>query len=183
MKEVLTGSAWVFGGVLDVDWEICPYQVTHELRDKWLYNEEELGKHAMTPLDPDFPKKVQPGDILIGDRSVGYGHDHSHGCLALKGAGVGAVLCETAAPYFLRNCIETGLPILEVPGIFSSTSTGDRLEIDIREGRISNLTTGREFTVNPFPEFIIEMLDAGGVYPLLKSQFDAGILPRAAAPR
>src|SRR5262249_9225318 len=107
----LKGNAWIFRGVLDVDWEICVFEVSHELQAKGIYTPEEIGKYCMTKVDPDFPKKVKKGDFIIGE-FMGFGHDHDHACLSILGAGVAAVICETSAPYFLRNSIERGLPVV-----------------------------------------------------------------------
>ena len=102
--QPMRGKAWIFRGVLDVDWEICVFEISHELQAKGIYTPEEMGKYCMTKVDPDFPKKVQKGDFIIGE-FMGFGHDHDHACLSILGAGVAAVICETSAPYFLRNSI------------------------------------------------------------------------------
>jgi len=163
-NHVLRGKAWVFPGMLDIDYEICSYNLCRDLRAD---TAEALGKYCMVNVDPDFPKKVQKGDFIVAEDNMGYGHDHDHGCLAILGAGVGAVLCESAAPYFLRNSIEHGLPVVELPGIFAATAQGDPLEVDLTEGAVRNIRTGGKLTFTPPPDFILEMIVAGGIYPLV----------------
>ncbi|MBL7175778.1 MAG: 3-isopropylmalate dehydratase [Desulfobacteraceae bacterium] len=179
MSKVLRGKVWRFEGILDVDWEICPLE---ELRAQAFQlrsaSEEErlkaLGRHCMVKVDPDFPDKVQPGDFVVGGEGTGYGHDHDHACMSLKGAGVGAVLCEATNTNFKRNSIHHGLPVIEVKGIMSETKTGDELEVDLVKGKVQNLTTGKTLTFLHYPDFILGILEAGGLYNQLASQIKSG---------
>ena len=173
----MKGNAWIFRGVLDVDWEICVFEVSHELQAKGIYTPEEIGKYCMTKVDPDFPKKVKKGDFIIGE-FMGFGHDHDHACLSILGAGVAAVICETSAPYFLRNSIERGLPVVDLPGILDAVSQGDELEVDLEKGRLTNLSTKIELRFEPMPAFILAKLEVGGMVELLKREVDAGRIPR-----
>lgn len=173
----MRGRAWVFRGVLDVDWEICVFDISHELQAKGMYTPEEIGKYCMTKVDPDFPKKVQKGDFIVGE-FMGFGHDHDHACLSILGAGVAAVICDTSAPYFLRNSIERGLPVVEYSGILDAVKQGDELEVDLEKGRLTNISSGVELKFEPMPAFIIRKLEAGGMVPLLKMEVDAGRIPK-----
>lgn len=159
--------------MLDIDYEICSYNLCRDLRAD---TAEALGKFCMVNVDPDFPKKVKKGDFIVAEENMGYGHDHDHGCLSIIGAGVGAVVCESAAPYFLRNSLEHGLPVVELPGIVDAVAQGDPLEVDLAAGRFRNLRTGVELLFTPPPEFILEMVSAGGVYPLLTRMAEEGRL-------
>jgi 3-isopropylmalate/(R)-2-methylmalate dehydratase small subunit len=176
----LSGKAWIFRGVLDVDWEICAFEISHELQAKGLYTSEEIGKYCMTKVDPDFPKKVQKGDFIVGE-FMGFGHDHDHACLSILGAGVAAVICEISAPYFLRNSIERGLPVVELPGVLKAVKQGDELEVDLEKGLVKNLASGVDLKFEPMPPFILEKLAVGGMVPLLKKKVDAGEIPRRLA--
>jgi len=178
MKHVLHGNAWIFRGMLDIDYEICSYNLCRDLRAD---TAEALGKYCMVNVDPDFPRKVRKGDFIVAEQNMGYGHDHDHGCLSIIGAGVGAVLCESAAPYFLRNSIEHGLPVVELSGIVAATAQGDALEVDLIAGRVRNARTGIVLSFVPPPDFILEMIVAGGVYPLIKRMAAEGRLPRRKA--
>jgi 3-isopropylmalate/(R)-2-methylmalate dehydratase small subunit len=173
----MKGKAWVFPGVLDVDWEICVFEISHELQAKGMYTPEEIGKYCMTKVDPDFPRKVHKGDFIVGE-FMGFGHDHDHACLSILGAGVAAVICDTSAPYFLRNSIERGLPVVELPGILKAVKQGDELEVDLEKGRLTNISSGVDMNFEPMPAFIIRKLEAGGMVPLLKMEVDAGRIPK-----
>jgi 3-isopropylmalate/(R)-2-methylmalate dehydratase small subunit len=175
MDYTMSGQAWVFQGILDVDWEICPYETLRMLREKGgPITYEELGKYCMTKVDPDFPDKVQKGDFIVAGENMGYGHDHDHACMSIRGAGVGAVLCESTNANFLRNCIEHGLPIIEIKGISSMAETGSKLQVDLVNGSVNNLGTGEMLNFRPFPEFLLEMLKDGGLYPHLEKQQGRG---------
>jgi len=168
----MRGQVWKFPGVLDVDWEICSYLLVRQLQEKGPVTEGDLGPHCLVNVDPDFPKKVSRGDFVVAGPNMGYGHDHDHASMALKGAGVGAVLCESAAPYFLRNSIDHGLPVIEIPNIMRLVDQGDELSVDLRAGRVENLTKqGTPLTFSPLPDFLLDVLDAGGIYPLLKPRY------------
>jgi 3-isopropylmalate/(R)-2-methylmalate dehydratase small subunit len=182
MARVLRGNAWRFEGILDVDWEICP---VHEMlastggfggTRRMSYEEQlrHLGQHCLTKVDPEFPKKVRPGDFVIGGEGTGYGHDHDHACIALRGAGVGAVLCEATNSNFKRNSIHHGLPVVEVRGIMGQVKTGDELDVDLAGGTVRNLTTGTVLLFRPYPDFILDILDAGGLYPQIREEAKSG---------
>jgi 3-isopropylmalate/(R)-2-methylmalate dehydratase small subunit len=178
--QLMRGKAWVFRGVLDVDWEICVFEISHQLQAKGIYTPEEIGKYCMTKVDPDFPKKVQKGDFIIGE-FMGFGHDHDHACLSILGAGVAAVICENSAPYFLRNSIERGLPVVELPGVLNSVKQGDLLELDLERGRLANISSEVVLKFEPMPPFILDKLSVGGMVPLLKREVEAGRIPRRLA--
>lgn len=172
MATKMSGHAWLFGDILDVDYEICAVGVARTLREKKLpVTEETLGQFCMTVVDPDFPKKVKKGDFIVAGENMGYGHDHDQACLAIKGVGVAAVLCDSTNSNFFRNCVDHGLPVVEYSGIHAATEQGDELEVDLVAGRIRNLTKKAEFEFTPYPPTLLTILDAGGVYPLLKERF------------
>ena len=175
MNGLLRGNAWIFRGLLDIDYEICSFTLSRDLHNS---TPEALGKYCMTNVDPDFPKKVRKGDFIVADDNMGYGHDHFHGCMSILGAGVGAVLCESAAPYFLRNSLELGLPVIELPGVVKAVEQGDPLEVDLIRGTFRNLRSQAELSFAPPPGFILEMLEAGGIYPLLTRMAGEGRLPK-----
>lgn len=168
--RILRGRAHCFDGVLDVDWEICPIEDLNYLRSaaasEMSYAEKQhyLARNCLTRLDPEFPGKVAPGDMLVGNRGVGWGHDHDHAVMALKGVGLAAVICETTRQNFQRNCLHHGLPLVKIAGVFSRVATGDLLELDLNAGTLLNETSGVRLTFKPYPDFILETLDAGGLY-------------------
>jgi 3-isopropylmalate/(R)-2-methylmalate dehydratase small subunit len=168
----LRGKAWKFDGVLDVDWEICPFETAQQISHKYQLGElkkedviKEYGKYCMVNVDPDFPKKVQPGDFIVGGAGIGYGHDHDHACISIRGAGVSAVICEATGGYFKRNSIHHGLPVVELKGIMAAVEQGDELELDLAGGTVKNLNSGKTLNFQPWPKFLIEIIQAGGLYP------------------
>jgi 3-isopropylmalate/(R)-2-methylmalate dehydratase small subunit len=184
MLRRLSGFAHCIDGVLDVDWDIsiveddrfllqaADQNLSFEERDK------HLASHCFLNLDPDFRKRVHPGDFLVGNRGVGWGHGHDQAIMALKAVGIAAIVCETTTMTFRRNCLNHGLPIVEIAGIFEHVSSGDRLDLDLDTGRISNSSTGDVFNFEPYPVFIQEILDAGGLYPKLSRELKAGVEER-----
>ena len=169
------GEAWTFEGLLDVDWEICAFELLRQLRAEGRpTTPEELGKYCMVNVDPDFPKKVKRGDFIVAVENMGYGHDHDHACQSIKGAGVAAVLCDSTNANFFRNSVDWGLPIVECPGILEATRQGDTLEVDIEQGTVTNATQGRTFHFTPYPRSLLEIIEDGGVYPHLKKEVAAG---------
>ena len=166
--KTITGNAWRFDGLLDVDWELCPRDAEAELRAKGIpITDAALGAYCMTAVDAEFPKKVQTGDLLVGQQGFGYGHDHDHACRSIKGCGVAAVICESAAPYFLRNSFNHGLPVIEIAGIAERITTGDRLTIDLAQGLLRSDTNGWTEPFHAIPDFLLDIVEAGGVYRLL----------------
>jgi 3-isopropylmalate/(R)-2-methylmalate dehydratase small subunit len=171
----MKGKAWVFGDILDVDFDICPIEATKgSFRPK---GEEDWGKYCMTNLDPDFPKKVKKGDFIVAGINFGYGHDHESAPLSIKGCGVAAVICESTNRNFLRNSVHIGVPVIELPGIKGKVSQGNELEVDLKAGTVRNLTTGDTLTFAPYPDFLIEIIEAGGLYPLLREKLPKGEVP------
>lgn len=123
----------------------------------------ELAAHCMEDLDADFVSKVKPGDILVTEENFGCGSSREHAPIAIKAAGVSAIVAKSFARIFYRNAINTGLPILESPEAVDGIHDGDRVTIDADSGRIVNETTGEEFSAQPFPPFIKEIIKSGGL--------------------
>jgi 3-isopropylmalate/(R)-2-methylmalate dehydratase small subunit len=158
---IFEGNCWKFGHNIPTDL-ITP---THIM----LKTAKEMSKHVLETANPDFPKYVQPGDIIVAGRNFGCSSGRALAAKALKATGIGAIMAELFARTFYRNGHEIGLPLLEAPGIHRLVETGHRLRVDIKGGLVENLTTGRSLRGNPPPEFLLEMLQAGGLIPLLKS--------------
>ncbi len=127
---------------------------------------EELAAHCMEDIDPDFVKKVQTGDIIVAEDNFGCGSSREHAPIAIKASGVSLVIANTFARIFYRNAINIGLPILECPEAVKNIRAGDVVSCDLSKGVIVNETTGKQFTAQPFPPFIRNIIDKGG---LLKS--------------
>jgi len=137
-----------------------------------LVDPEEMAEHAMEGIDPDFPKKIQEGDIVVGGTNFGCGSSREHAPLALKYAGIGAVIAESFARIYYRNSINIGLPALECPGITEAVEEGDTVEVDLIGGTVKNTRTDAELTFTPLPDFMVEVLNDGGLVPYLKKNME-----------
>ena len=126
-------------------------------------NPDELAAHAMEDIDPSFASTVEPGDIIVADENFGCGSSREHAPVAIKAAGVSCVIAKSFARIFYRNAINVGLAILECPEAVDVMSQGDRVAVDTDTGTITNITTGQSFTAEPFPPFIAEIIQAGGL--------------------
>lgn len=160
---MLKGTVHKYGANVDTD-AIVP------ARHLMLDNAEDLGKHCMEDVDADFLKRVKAEDIMMGTTNFGCGSSREHAPLALKGAGISAVIAKTFARIFFRNAINIGLPLLESEEAVDNTRAGDELEIDLDSGTIKNLTNGKSFNAKPYPEFMSELISAGGLISYTKQK-------------
>lgn len=157
---IFEGNCWKFGNNIPTDM-ITPTRVI-------LGGLDEMAKHVLESLNPEFPKKVQKGDILVAGRDFGCSSGRALAAKALKATGISIVLSEGFARTFYRNAAEIGLPMFEVEDVCGILETGDRLKVDLRIGLVENLTAGKSLRGNPPSEFLMEMVEAGGLIPLLK---------------
>jgi 3-isopropylmalate/(R)-2-methylmalate dehydratase small subunit len=159
--------AWVYGDSVDTDVIIPARYLTAT-------DETELAPHALEDLDPSFAAKVGRDDVVFAGINFGCGSSREHAPLALRGAGVGAVVAASFARIFFRNAINTGLPVMVCPAAVEATENGDEVEADVEGQRIRNLTTGQEFHAEPMPEFVLEIARAGGLVPWVRARLRAG---------
>ena len=129
---------------------------------------KELAAHCMEDIDVDFIKKVKEGDIIVADKNFGCGSSREHAPIAIKASGISCVIASSFARIFYRNSINTALPILECDEAAKNIKDGDEVEIDFDTGVITDKTTGQKFQAQPFPEFIKEIIKAGGLLNSLK---------------
>ena len=129
---------------------------------------KELAQHCMEDIDADFVKKVKDGDIIVANQNFGCGSSREHAPLAIKASGVSCVIASSFARIFYRNAINTALPILECDEAAKNIENGDEVEIDFDTGIITDKTTGKTFQAQPFPEFIKDIINAGGLLSSLK---------------
>jgi 3-isopropylmalate/(R)-2-methylmalate dehydratase small subunit len=130
----------------------------------------ELAKHCMENIDRDFLKRVKPGDIMMATTNFGSGSSREHAPLAIKAAGISCIIAKSFARIFFRNAINIGLPLLECNEAVDKTKAGDVLEVDLPSGRIKNLTNGMTFTAKPYPDFMAELISAGGLIEYTKKR-------------
>lgn len=159
MMEKIEGKVWKFGDNIDTD-VIIPgrYLRTFSLDD--------LAAHIMEGVDPDFAGNVEKGDIIVADWNFGCGSSREQAPVALKHAGVSAIVAKSFARIFYRNAINIGLPVIVAD---VEAKTGDILKVDLEEGIIENLTTTKRFKIEPFEKFMLDILkDEGLVSHYLK---------------
>ncbi|OEF95655.1 3-isopropylmalate dehydratase small subunit [Desulfuribacillus alkaliarsenatis] len=162
----LTGKTWKFGHDIDTDL-IIPARYLNTSDPK------ELAKHCMEDADPTFAGKVSPGEIMIGGKNFGCGSSREHAPIAIKEAGITVVIAESFARIFYRNAINIGLPILESPEAAKEIQERDEVEVDLDKGIIYNKTQDKTYEVPPFPPFIQEIINAGGLVNYVKKKVNA----------
>jgi 3-isopropylmalate/(R)-2-methylmalate dehydratase small subunit len=158
------GKAWKFGADVDTD-AIIPARYLNTSDPK------ELAFHCMEDSkNPEFIRKMKPGDIIVAEKNFGCGSSREHAPIAIKAAGVSCVVAKSFARIFYRNSFNMGLPIFESPEAVEGIKEGEEIEVDADRGVIRNLTTSREFKVAPVPAFMQELIAAGGLMAYTKKK-------------
>ncbi len=157
----IKGRAWKFGDDVNTD-EIIPGRYLNTI------DPAELAKHCMEDLDRGFAAKVKRGDLIVGGRNFGCGSSREHAPLAIKAAGVSAVIAVSFARIFYRNSFNIGLPIFESPEASAGIVAGDEIEIDTVKGVIRDLTGKRDYRIVPIPPFMEELVRVGGLMEYVK---------------
>lgn len=129
---------------------------------------KELASHCMEDIDKDFVKNVKDGDIIVANMNFGCGSSREHAPIAIKASGIGCVIASTFARIFYRNSINIGLPILECDEAAKDIDNGNEVEIDFDTGIITNVTKNKTYQAQPFPDFIKEIINKGGLLNSLK---------------
>ncbi|MBP5383916.1 MAG: 3-isopropylmalate dehydratase small subunit [Lachnospiraceae bacterium] len=150
------GTAYKYGDNVDTD-------VIIPARYLAIQDRKELAEHAMEDIDADFVKKIKKGDLVVAGKNFGCGSSREHAPLVLKESGVSCVIAQTFARIFFRNAINIGLPIIECEEAAKAIADGDTVEVDFDSGKITDVTTGRTFTGQPFPEFMQKIIISGGL--------------------
>ncbi|MDP2300019.1 MAG: 3-isopropylmalate dehydratase small subunit [Actinomycetota bacterium] len=134
---------------------------------------DELALHCMEDLDAGFVGKVSAGDILVAEENFGCGSSREHAPIAIKHAGVSVVIAKSFARIFYRNAINTGLPIMEAPEAVDGIGDGDEVTVDADTGTITNVTTGASWQAQPFPPFIRDIIEGGGLVEAARARLGA----------
>jgi len=166
---VLRGKVFKFGDGITTD-HIVPGRLIY-LRS----NLPELAKHVLEDADSTFAKRVREGDFVVGGKNFGLGSSREHAPLVIKMSGVSAVLAKSVARIFFRNAINVGLPVLICDT--DSIDDGDKLEVDLRLGKINDLTNGAELNFSKMPKIMLRILNEGGLIPYIKKYKDFPIAP------
>lgn len=151
--EKIEGKVWTFGDNIDTD-VIIPGRYLR------IFSLDELSAHVMEGLDPDFAKNVKKGDIIVAQENFGCGSSREQAPVALKHAGVSAIIAKSFARIFYRNAINIGLPVIVAQ---IDAKKDDILRIDLEEGIIENITRNETFKIEPFKEFMLDILKDGGL--------------------
>ena len=130
----------------------------------------ELAAHCMEDIDKDFISKVTPGDIMVADKNFGCGSSREHAPIAIKAAGISVVIASTFARIFYRNSINIGLPIMECEEAAKDIKAGDEVDVDFNTGVITNMTTGKSYQAQPFPSFIQNIIEKGGLLSSIQAE-------------
>jgi 3-isopropylmalate/(R)-2-methylmalate dehydratase small subunit len=163
---VIKGRTWVFGADIDTD-AIIPARYLNTS------DPGELARHVMEDADREFPQKVASGDIIVAGKNFGCGSSREHAPIAIKAAGIQAVVAKSFARIFFRNAINIGLPIFESPEASEGIEEGDVIEIDADKGVISNLTKEEQYRAKPIPSFMQELISAGGLIEWTRKRIEA----------
>jgi 3-isopropylmalate/(R)-2-methylmalate dehydratase small subunit len=158
----ISGTVHKYGDNVDTD-VIIPARYLNTADHK------ELAAHCMEDIDKDFVKRVKAGDIMAGEANFGCGSSREHAPIAIKESGISCVIAASFARIFYRNAINIGLPILECPDAARAICAGDRVSVDFDTGEIINETTGAKFQAEPFPAFIKEIINKGGLINYVRS--------------
>jgi len=154
------GRVWKYGDNVNTD-VIFPGKYTYALMPP-----EEMAKHALEDLDPDFAKKVRPGDVVLAGKNFGCGSSREQAAACLKAAGVQAVIAKSFARIYYRNAINLGLPVLQSEEAVDNIAAGEEIEIDFATGKI--IAARGTFGFPPFPEKVLGILEAGGLIEYTK---------------
>jgi 3-isopropylmalate/(R)-2-methylmalate dehydratase small subunit len=163
---IIKGKTWKFGNDIDTD-AIIPARYLNTS------DPNELAKHVMEDADSAFPEKVKKGDIIVAEKNFGCGSSREHAPIAIKAAGIQAVVASSFARIFYRNSFNIGLPIFESPEAIDRIAEGDEIEIDADSGVITNITRDEKYTAKPIPPFMQELIESGGLVEWTKKKIKA----------
>jgi 3-isopropylmalate/(R)-2-methylmalate dehydratase small subunit len=167
MTTTMRGRAHKYGDHVNTD-VIIPARYLN------VSDADELASHCMEDLDPAFVKRVQRGDVLVGGEDFGCGSSREHAPIAIKASGVAAVIARSFARIFFRNAINIGLPVLVSPEAANEIAAGDELEVDLAAGTIRDITRGKTYQAQPFPQFLQDIIAAGGLIPYTRRRLGIG---------
>jgi 3-isopropylmalate/(R)-2-methylmalate dehydratase small subunit len=161
-----SGKVWIFGDDVDTD-VIIPAQYLNTS------DPEELAKYVMAGSGTNYADKISEGDIIVAGKNFGCGSSREHAPIAIKAAGISAVVAGSFARIFYRNSFNIGLPIFEAPDVLAGVTEGDEIEVDASSGIIKNLSTNKEFTAKPIPKFMRDLIEKGGLVEWTKEKLKA----------
>jgi len=161
--KTIRGNTWKYGDDVNTD-VIFPGKYTYTVSDP-----QEMAQHALEDLDPDFVRRVKPGDVIVAGKNFGCGSSREQAATCLKYAGVGAIIAVSFARIFYRNAINQGLPALTVPEAAAAIEAGQEVTVDLSAGQI--ISPEGTFSFPPLPEFVMGIMEDGGLIPHVKKSF------------
>jgi 3-isopropylmalate/(R)-2-methylmalate dehydratase small subunit len=165
---ILTGKVHKYGANVDTD-AIIPARYLN------VSEADELAKHCMEDIDTEFINRVKKGDIIVAGLNFGCGSSREHAPVAIKASGISAVIASSFARIFFRNGINIGLPLLESPEASLEIENGDTIEIDLEQGIIKDVTTNRIYKAKPYPDFMMDIVNAGGLVEHTRKKITGGL--------
>jgi len=160
----MNGKSWKYGDNVNTD-EIIPARYLNTTDVK------ELASHCMEDIDPEFVKKAEKGDIIVAGGNFGCGSSREHAPISIKAFGISCVIAKSFARIFFRNAINIGLPIFESEEASAEMNDGDEVKVDINSGKITNLTTNREYSFTLFADEMKDIIQAGGLMEYIKANY------------
>lgn len=162
------GTAHKYGDHIDTD-VIIPARTLNNP------DHANLAAHCMEDIDTEFVKRVKQGDIMVGGLNFGCGSSREHAPIAIKASGISCVIAANFARIFFRNAINIGLPVLECPEASADAEMGDEIEVDLGSGEIKNITKGKSYIATPFPPFMQNIIEMGGLVEYTRSKREAKV--------
>jgi 3-isopropylmalate/(R)-2-methylmalate dehydratase small subunit len=160
---MINGRVFKYGDNVDTD-VIIPARYLN------ISDRVELATHCMEDIDEEFVKQVNPGDLIVAGNNFGCGSSREHAPMVIKLSGIKCIIAENFARIFYRNAVNIGLPILECPNAARDIENGDKIEVDLKSGRITNVTKGCTYQAESFPEFMQEIIKAEGLVNYVKGK-------------
>lgn len=167
MSTTIEGRVWVFGDNISGDNGIIEFGVIRDFTKP--FDEASLAAMCFARVDPAFPARFGPGDIVVAGRNFAH-HSHPQVSVAMKAAGLAGVLCESTETGFLRKCVNIGFPLLVCPGVTGIVQSGQTLAVDLASGRVTNRDTGAALQTAGYSPRLLAMIDAGGLIPFLRAE-------------
>ena len=165
----IVGRVWKFGDGVCGDDGIIQFS---RINDLGSYDEPALKAMCFELVNPDFPKQVVAGDLVVAGHTFAH-HSHPHVCVALKASGIAAVVVESCDSGFVRKALNIGFPVVTCPGVTGLVQPFETLEVDLEKGEVRHPASGANLPVRPFSERMLGIVAAGGLIPFLKLQYSA----------
>ena len=164
MNRIFKGQVWKYGDNINTD-VIFPGKYTYQKMEP-----EEMARHALEDLDPEFIGKVKPGDILVAGKNFGMGSSREQAAVAVKAAGISLIIAKSFARIYFRNAINAGMPAIKSPEAVDAIENGAEITVDMEQGEIH--TDKGRFPFPPYPATVMDILGEGGLIPFIRAKIE-----------